>query len=147
MKLVAVDSRHNIGSWMIKIFTFSRWNHVAALFEDHEDVNLCSVVDVTFTSGVRIMSYARFRQEYPRHELIHVEVPDEKSGYDWAISQIGKGYDFTALIGIVFQNRKWEDPLKWFCSELFETICVHAGRRRIRSNISGVLPRESYAVI
>ena len=38
MKILVVDSRHNIGSWLIKLFTFSRWNHTATWYEDQDMV-------------------------------------------------------------------------------------------------------------
>lgn len=146
MKILAVDSRNSIGGWLIKLFTFSKWNHVAVMFEDTDRLDSNSVVDVTAAAGTRLMSYYNFKQVYPRHVVVDVAVPDEKAGYDFAVAQVGKKYDWSGIFGIIFQNRKWEDDDKWFCAELVEATCIAAGRRRFRSEISGVLPRESYAV-
>jgi uncharacterized protein YycO len=147
MKILAIDSKHNIGSWLIKIFTFSRWNHVAVLFEDSLDRDECSVIDVTLPSKVRITRYKEFCIIYPNHEILDVKIPDEKAAYDFALAQLGKKYDWTGILGIVFQNRSWEKDDKWFCSELVEAICSAGGKRRFRTNISAILPRETYAVI
>ncbi len=147
MKIIAIDSKHNIGSWLIKLFTFSKWNHVAVLFEDTGDLLTSTVVDVTLPSKVRKTSYAEFSIIYPKHVLLDIDIPDEKAAKLFAESQMGKSYDWTGILGIMFQNRKWEDNDKWFCSELVEAICIAGGRRRFRSDVSAILPRETYAVI
>lgn len=147
MKMLAVSS-HGPGAWLIKLFTFSKWNHIAVLFEDYpDDLDNCSVVDVTFLSGVRIMSFARFKTKYSNIEMIEANVPNEIAGKTFAISQMNKGYDWKAIFGIIFQNRSWENTDKWFCSEFAEAIRIASGRRVFRSDISGILPREIYAVI
>ena len=147
MKILAVDSKHNIGSWLIKIFTFSKWNHVAAMFEDSNNLEKYSVIDVTLPSKVRITSYKEFCTIYPNHEVLDIDIPNEKMAYDFALAQLGKKYDWTGILGIIFQNRRWEKDDKWFCSELVEAICVAGGKRRFRSDVSAILPRETYAAL
>ncbi len=146
--MLVVDSRHNIGSWIIKLFTFSKWNHCGVLFdEEDKDLDDCVVIDSTLATGVRSMTYKDFKKVYSRIEVIDSGAPDDNAGRRFAIEQIGKKYDWTALAGLVFQKRKWEDPDRWFCSELAEAIRVSAGRRVFRSDLSSVLPRDIYAVI
>lgn len=146
MKILVISS-HGIGAWLIKLFTFSKWNHTAVLFDDSNDIDNCSVVDVTASSGVRVMSFYRFKKIYKNIEILDTYVPDENAGKSFALSQIGKKYDWGAIFGIIFQNRNWESRNRWFCAELSETIRVESGRRVFRSDISGILPRELYAVI
>lgn len=104
------------------------------------------VFDVTALSGVRKMHISEYVKEYRRIDCYEVAVPDETAGRVFAEAQLGKKYDFGAILGIVFQNRNWEKPDRWFCSEYAEATFVAAGKRRVRNNINSVLPRESYAI-
>lgn len=123
------------------MFTFSRWSHTAVMFDEH------TVIDVTYRTGVRRITYEEFRSEYPDVYEVDVALPKEDQALSFALEQLGKKYDYTAILGILFRNRKWESDENWFCSELSETICVYGGKRRIRTEASGVLPRESFAVL
>jgi uncharacterized protein YycO len=46
--------------------------------------------------------------------------------YRWALTQVGKPYDFSAITGIVL-NRDWHNENKWFCSELLVVAFEKAG--------------------
>lgn len=46
--------------------------------------------------------------------------------YEWARTQIGKPYDFSAVAGIAV-DRNWRDETKWFCSELIVASFEHVG--------------------
>ncbi len=43
--------------------------------------------------------------------------PYIEQAYNWALTQLGKPYDFTAIAGIAL-NRNWREDDSWFCSEL-----------------------------
>lgn len=140
MKILAVNSK-GVGALLIKIFTFSKWNHVGLMFDNG------MVYDVTATTGVRKTHISTYERYYKNMEYIDVLVPDQLSALEHAEKQLGKKYDYSAIFGIIFQNRKWEDPDKWFCSELVEFLLVKGGKRRFRSSTSSILPRETYAVV
>lgn len=141
IRILAVDSRHNVGSWLIKIFTFSKWNHVAIMFDT------CTVIESTAFNGVTCCSYEDFLRKYSRVAEFEMAIPDEKAAKDFALQQLNKKYDWKAIFGIIFQNRKWESPNRWFCSELVEASLIAGGRRRFRSEVSNILPRETFGVI
>jgi hypothetical protein len=63
--------------------------------------------------GVKIRPYQpdRYRQ-VRRYTAPFIEL-----AFQAASSQIGKPYDFSAILGIAF-NRNWRDRRRWFCSEL-----------------------------
>lgn len=138
---ILVASSNSIGSILIKLFTFSSWSHTAVMFDEH------TVIDSIFKCGVRRITLSEFKHEYPKVYEIDVDIPDEYASKDFALRQLGKKYDFTAILGIIFRNRKWEEDDKWFCAELTETICVKGGLRRMRTEASSVLPRETFAVL
>lgn len=140
MKLL-IASGNSISSILIKMFTFSKWSHTAVMF-DH-----LTVIDVTYRTGVRRITYEEFKSEYSDIYEVDVFLPNEAAALSFALNQLGKKYDYTAILGILFRNRRWESDENWFCSELSETVCVYGGKRRIRTEASGVLPRESFAVL
>ena len=63
--------------------------------------------------GVQIRPYAIDHysrvEEFTGPNIIHA--------YRWALTQVGKPYDFSAIAGIAI-DRDWHDDSKWFCSEL-----------------------------
>jgi uncharacterized protein YycO len=142
MKILVVDSRHNIGSWLIKLFTFSRWNHTATWYEDQD-----MVFDSTFATGVRCLSKAEFDHIYTRKVIREAFLPNEDKALLFALSQVGKKYDFTGLLGIVFQKRSWMDPDKWWCSELSEAQCTEGGNPAFIPEANSILPRDSFIVL
>lgn len=140
MKLLMVNS-YSLSAILIKLFTFSKWNHVAVLFDDD------TVFDSVYSEGgVRKMTYQEFINIYHNVEELDLSIKDEKAGREFAEKQLGKKYDWTAILGIVFQSRYWEKDDRWFCSELAEAIILACGVRRFRTHVSTVLPRDVYMV-
>jgi hypothetical protein len=43
--------------------------------------------------------------------------PKMQEAFEWALTQRGKKYDWTAITGFAF-NRDWREEDRWFCSEL-----------------------------
>lgn len=138
---ILVASGNAFSSLLIKLFTFSKWTHTAVMFDN------LTVIDVTYKTGVRRITLEEFKQEYRDVFEIDIILPNEKEALQFALDQLGKSYDYTAMLGILFRNRRWESVENWFCSELTETICVYGGKRRIRTEASGILPRETFAVL
>lgn len=138
MKLLVVNSK-GIGAIFIKLFTFSRWNHTAIWFDDD------TVVEALAYSGVRCVSYERFKKAFPNHEIIQIGVPEEFKARKFALEQVGKKYDWTAIFSLIFQ-RKWQEPDSWFCSELSEAIIQSGGVKRFRDVVHRITPHQSWAV-
>lgn len=111
------------------------------MFDDY------SIYDVTLPTGVRKCTLQQFMKQYPKSDFHTVEVPNIEAARKFAEAQLGKKYDVSAIFGIVFQNRRWQDDDKWFCSELVEAILLAGGKPRFRTTVSSILPRETYAVI
>ena len=139
MKLLFCRS-NTIGSWLIRSFTWSRWSHVAIVEDD------CWVIESTLLGGgVRRKLLTAFVDEHSSVEPVDVRLADEEAALDFLRAQLGKPYDWTALLGFIF-HRDWAEPDAWFCSELAEAAAVAGGRRRFREEISRITPRESWMV-
>lgn len=137
MKLIFARSR-SAGSFLIRAFTWSRWSHVGVIDGD-------TVIDTTFRRGVSVIPLAQFLAEHSATEQAEVTVPDEVAAHVWLEMQIGKGYDWTAIIGFVFR-RPWGKRNRWFCSELVESALIVGGRRRFREDLQRITPRHSWMV-
>jgi len=70
---------------------------------------------------VRPANYATFTYKV----LATADIP-EQPVLDYALSQIGKPYDWRAIVNFGF-HRDWRSPDSWFCSELVAWACEAAG--------------------
>jgi hypothetical protein len=49
--------------------------------------------------------------------VLRFSTPAITEALQWALTQAGKPYDFSAICGIAF-DRDWRGSRRWFCSEL-----------------------------
>lgn len=103
-------------------------------------------MDATFRhGGVRVRTLSELLAESSAVEWAEVEVPDETAGMALLGAQLGKKYDWTALVGFVLRAN-WAKPSRWFCSELAAAVIQAAGRRLLREELSRVTPGLLWAV-
>jgi uncharacterized protein YycO len=122
-----------MSGWLIRLFTFSQWNHVA--------IQVGGVVfDATGRYGVRTWSAHDFKSHYDRVESIGVEI-DEQATTAFLKSQLGKPYDFMALVAMPFRS-DWQSRDKWFCSELVTAALKAGGCKFDRLPAHRVTPRD-----
>lgn len=126
-----------LGSWLIRFGTWSQWSHCAILAD-------AKVIDATMQHGVAERPFVEFVSEYPDHLMVSVEC-DESQALAFARSQIGKPYDWLAIVGFVFR-RGWSCGDKWFCSEFVEAALKAGGRQRFREELPRITPRDVWAV-
>jgi uncharacterized protein YycO len=108
---VIFGKNHLPFSWLIRIFTWSRWSHCGIVVGD-------MVFEATATKGVVITPINDFIKRYNDHAFANVIVRDSVAdAYDRLAGEVGKKYDFSAIFGILFRTG-WNANNKWFCSEL-----------------------------
>lgn len=91
-----------------------------------------------YTNGVHIRPDDPIRKNSYHVERYTFDAPE--SCYDYALSQVGKKYDWWAVLGILIK-RDWDNEEKWFCSELIARSCQEAGFPIIRaSHMNRVMP-------
>lgn len=137
MKLLFAKKR-NLPSALIRFFTWSQWSHVAIVDGD-------AVIEATFLGGVSWRPLAEFLVDYTTEE-VGVSLPDEAAAMRFVRQQIGKRYDWTALVGIVFRSG-WAKQDKWFCSELVAAAIQAGGKRLFREDASRITPRDLWLVL
>lgn len=83
-------------------------------------------------------TYSRSKKYYV--ELDHLR--DTKFFYNFLEKQIGKKYDWLGICAFIFRKRNWQNPKKWFCSELVAASFKHSGNIIVNSSASRVTPED-----
>ena len=97
-------------SWIVRLVTWSKYSHVAIVDGDF-------IIEAALWFGVRRRSLAVAIEHARCYEFVRFESDDPIRIINLAKGQIGKPYDWLALIGI-WLHRDWQTVDKWFCSEL-----------------------------
>lgn len=118
MQLIFTRSRSPFGA-LIRAFEGGQWDHVAVVDGDN-------VIEATALHGVRHRPRADLLADRPQHQVVHVDLPDERAALKFARSQVGKPYDWTAILGFLLW-RDWSKTRRWYCSELAAQACAAGG--------------------
>ena len=99
--------------------TWSRWSHVELVTDD-------GYLGAHNEGGVQVrdLDYAKVVDEM--FGVAFVTKEQSERVLDYAMDQLGKPYDYTALAGIIF-HRDWAAAKRWFCSELIAASFDYAG--------------------
>lgn len=136
---ILLSRNHSISSWLIRLATWSRYSHCAIVDGLH-------VIESTFWGGgVVRRPLDEFMDDHPGAELLEVPCPDDEAGLRWAREQVGKPYDWTAILGFLVR-RDWQEPDSWFCAEHVEGTIKAAGRDRFRVGLSRITPQHVWMV-
>lgn len=106
-------------SRVIRLFTMSRYSHAAIVLPEND------VIDTDHPQGVTMRKLDDLLTESSAYEIIKVPVKNPKAAYDFLRSQIGKPYDYGGVFSFIVK-RNWQDPDKWFCSELVTQALIQA---------------------
>ena len=117
-------------AWLIRERTFSWASHVDFLLPDGR------LLGALPNGGVQIRPIGKYKH------AIRLEVPIA-NGYQFALSQINKPYDWGAVIGLGMPfPRNWHSPAQWFCSELVAESLLRAGFPIVRELSDRITPRD-----
>lgn len=113
-------------SGLIRAVTWSRWSHVAL-------VDGGEVIEAHTLHGVRRISAIDAIDQIKRGVVVELPCRDPEAVIAAAASQIGKPYDYTAILGLGLR-RDWQAEDAWFCSELVAWAFQHAGEPLFRAD-------------
>lgn len=133
MKLI-LCTKPGLSSAFLRLVMWSKWSHSAIL-----DGGVAKNSSLS-QGGVKAHNSEEFFAKYPTYEVRDIEVDETRARY-WLTAQIGKRYDWTALLSFVVQ-RDWQEPDKWFCSELSEAMIAMHGKPRFRASAQRITPRH-----
>lgn len=140
MKVIFATRKKYIPALLLRIITLSKFSHMAVLLDDN------TVIEATAFKGVVRRPYQNFTKHYDHIIIQEVPLPDEEAAIKFLIAQVGKPYDWTAILGIVFRNGKWTDPDSWFCSELVEAAIKTGGLDRFKEDVSRIIPQYCWVL-
>lgn len=106
-------------SWAIRTCTWSNWSHVGLV--DGPDV-----IEAVALRGVVRTPLVERQQADARWTVVELPCANPAGVIAAARSQIGKPYDYTAVLGLGL-HREWQASDCWFCSELVAWAFDHAG--------------------
>ena len=119
---------------LIRWVTFSRWNHVAV------EINGL-VYEADMLEGVRTVPVRQFKRMWTEVQYLDVYVRDQAATIRWLNQQLGKPYDFMAILALPFRAT-WQHPHKWFCSELVAKALAVGGLREFAIEKFRITPRD-----
>jgi len=104
-------------SWMpaamvIRLFTLSRWSHVAIVDGDH-------IIETTLLTGCVRVPLVEWQKKHKKVKFC--DMPSNRTTEDalaYARSRVGLPYDPMGIIGLALRRGKMQDRMRDFCSEL-----------------------------
>lgn len=111
-------------SVLIRWVTGSRWSHVALVDGDE-------VIEAVWPR-VRVARLSDVLRAYPAHTYADLPCTTPLGVLLAARSQVGKPYDWTALLGLLLR-RDWQLDRRWFCSELVAWAFARMGQPLFRA--------------
>lgn len=141
MKLVLCARPWAIGSVLLRAIMWSKWSHSAIY-----DPSTQQVYHATLWRGVHKTPAAEFFGLYTSIKFQEIRVLHYDDAVSWLELQVGKKYDWTALLSWVVR-REWDEPDSWFCSELTEAFRTLFERRRFSVRASRITPQHQDMVI
>jgi uncharacterized protein YycO len=96
---------------IVRFATWSQFSHVGFRLDDGRVLDACP--------GIGVSIHEQIDEESDHAEYFSIEAPKViiAGAVEWAKTQVGKSYDWTAIYGMAFR-RDWHDDRAWFCSEL-----------------------------
>ena len=120
------STSHHPMSAVIRACTWSMWSHVALV------AGPCAIEAVT--TGVRKVPVLDAMDRAKRAAVVELPCRDPRAVIAAAESQLGKPYDFTAIVGLGL-HRDWQEDDRWFCSELVAWAFEKAGEPLFRAEV------------
>ena len=121
------STSHHPMSTVIRACAWSSWSHVALIDGDE-------VIEATAPAGVRRFPVVQAIDHAKRGQIVELPCRDPQAVIAAAASQIGKPYDYTAVLGLGLR-RDWQEDDAWFCSELVAWSFAQAGESLFRADV------------
>lgn len=124
--------------------TNSRWSHCAVVDPRDDQKVIEAIITVPFMQkgGVVNSELLHLSKYHKRIHLLDVPLPNEQAASEFIIEQIGKGYDYSGLCGAALRRSDWQNPHKWYCSELPAMACKVGGLDAIEYDFYRVVTPE-----
>ena len=125
---------HTVTGWLIRVFTFSQWNHVSIEIGG-------KVYEARGRTGVTQTGAKGYLNKWAKTDTVQIAAPSPVSAVAFLEAQIGKRYDFGGIVALPFR-KPWHSRSKWFCSELVAAALIASGLPKMRVDAYRVTPRD-----
>ena len=126
-------------SILIRYGTRCSWSH-AGFFNSEQNCYLSAQVK----GGVAVRSTEGSKLTEKFSKRMFCTAPGIDEAYAWAVTQIGKPYDWRAILGIAGGNDDWHCGEDYFCSELVASAFEEIGKPLLNPDtvVWRVTPRD-----
>jgi hypothetical protein len=132
---------HSLGGILIRNHeAFGRWSHCGLMTPDN------TVLESRAFHGVTETPHREFVGRYPFSCIVSIDCPRPELAIGWFRDQLGKGYDYLAILGLL-ARRSWQEDDRWHCCEAVEMALTVGGHQRFRDSPWRISPNASYMVI
>lgn len=122
--------RRMIGSLLIRAITWSAFSHV-------EIVVGGMVIGANMFTGVSFTPLKERLEKSSYAALVDMPCEDAHRVLQVAIDQLGKGYDYLGLLGILLHSDRFQTSERFFCSEFVAWVFREAGEPLFRPELAG----------
>lgn len=109
-------------SYLVRLFTLSTYSHVDFFME-----NKGQLIGSYPFQGVTLNAVNTDIRNDPKSYLIYIPEKYQADIYSFIANQLGKGYDYKAILAFIFFTRRWQDKKRWFCSEIAAAALYDSG--------------------
>ena len=124
-------------SYAIRCKTNSKWSHCAFILPDGRIIESSAM-----RGGVVTDTLDNFKKRAKEWAIADYYCENPQLAYEFFLSQQGKKYDYTGLIGYAIKDRDFQENDAWFCSEVGETSFIKGGTSHFKSKRSNVSPKD-----
>jgi uncharacterized protein YycO len=123
-------------SSFIAWWTWGTWTHAEFVTEK-------GLIGARLSGGVQVRPFNYCDPIQEEYRSIEVSNEQAKSLYSFLYSQIGKTYDWKAILGLGIRNNFANPKNSWFCSELVIAAFESINYTLLRTNYSyRITPRD-----
>lgn len=123
--------RWDLSSRLIAWFTQGRYSHVEFITRDGK------ALGARLKGGVKYRPFGYIGNR--RSRIFTIDAPEHQV-YEYAKSQLGKPYDWLAILGFI-TGRSWQNSRRWFCSEYVTWSVLRADVEILRvEEVSKITP-------
>jgi hypothetical protein len=127
---VLFTRRRALGSLLIRGVTWSAFSHVEIVLGDQ-------VIGANILAGVSLTPLKRRLGQASYAALVDMPCPDAAAVKAAALSQLGAGYDYLGLLGILAHADDFQVRERFFCSEFVAWAFREAGAPLLRPELTG----------
>jgi uncharacterized protein YycO len=134
-----LTASRTFGGYAIQLFTWSKWSHIAIEDGDH-------LIEAHWRYGVRRVPKEEGLKKVSRMAVIKVETKNDEAVLKACRSQVGKPYDYSAILSFLIR-RDWQEDDAWQCAELIAWAFAMAGEPIFRpDSVSRITPAHWWLV-